>query len=128
MAMWHGQKFFLWVFQSFRCPFTRPQQDQTTAALLLSKSMSALSPSLTLLLFKKFCFADFFFFLTWPNKTPDNDKQVSKTSGTSKQDLICQPRGRMEQDSAGCVLLRWLLPSLELLKIKQMGIQNYPQC
>lgn len=34
----------------------------------------------------------------------------------------------MEQDSAGCILLRWLLPSPELLKIKQMGIQNYPQC
>jgi len=76
----------------------RSQQDQTTAALLLSKSTSALSPSLTLLLFKKekktkkFCFADSFF-LTWPNKTPDNDKQVSKTSGTSKRDLICQPVG-----------------------------------
>lgn len=34
----------------------------------------------------------------------------------------------MEQDGSGCILLRWLLRSPELLKIKQMGIQNYPQC
>lgn len=33
----------------------------------------------------------------------------------------------MEQDGAGCALLRWLLRSLELLKIEQKGIQNYPQ-
>lgn len=34
-----------------------------------------------------------YFFLTWPNKAPDNDKQVSKTSGTSQGDLICRPVG-----------------------------------
>lgn len=60
------------------------------AARLLSKALSAFSPSQKV---KKEVLFWLFIFLTWPNKAPDNDKQVSKTSGTSEGDLICRPVG-----------------------------------
>lgn len=60
------------------------------AARLLPEALSALSPSQKEK--KKTCLGCLFF-LTWPNKAQDNDKQVSKTSGTSQGDLICRPVG-----------------------------------